>query len=93
MSEAPSCDLKIKVVPNASKSAVVGWMGDTLKVRIQAVPEDGKANKALLALLAKELDLPKHSVELLTGDTSRDKRVRIHGLSAEALSDVLGRPG
>ncbi len=92
MSDAPSCDLKIKVVPNASKSAVVGWMGDTLKVRIQAVPEDGKANKALLEFFAKQLKLPKRSVELLAGDTSREKRVRIHGLSEEALLAELGRP-
>ena len=89
MSETPSCDLKIKVVPNASKSAIVGWMGDTLKVRIQAVPEDGKANKALLAFLAKEFGLPKRSVELLNGDTSRDKRVRIHGLLESEVNRLL----
>ena len=89
MSETPSCDLKIMVVPNASKSAIVGWMGDTLKVRIQAVPEDGKANKALLAFLAKEFGLPKRSVELLNGDTSRDKRVRIHGLLESEVNRLL----
>jgi len=41
------CTLAIKVVPNASKTEITGWLGDSLKIRLQATPQDGKANKAL----------------------------------------------
>ncbi len=85
-----SCELKIKVVPNASKTQVVGMLGDALKIKLQAVPEDGKANKALLEFLAEKLGLPKKSVELVTGETAREKRVRITGISPDEAMRNLG---
>lgn len=50
-----------------------------LKARVSAPPEDGKANKALIALLAKSLKLPKSSISIITGDTARKKILRIEG--------------
>ena len=75
--------LEIKVIPNAPKSKIEGWEEGRLKVKIRALPEKGKANAELIALLANVFDLPKSQIELLTGATSRLKRVRIHGLSQE----------
>jgi uncharacterized protein (TIGR00251 family) len=70
--------LGLKVVPRAGKSEVVDQMGDgTWRVRLAAVPEKGKANEELRALLARYLDIRKEQVELVSGATSTHKRVRI----------------
>lgn len=69
--------LNVKLIPNASKSEVVGWEGDCLKVRVNAIPEKGKANAALLKLLAHYFHLPVSSFSLIGGLTSRKKRVLI----------------
>jgi uncharacterized protein (TIGR00251 family) len=84
-------ELKIKVVPNASKSEIMGWVGDSLKIRIQAVPEDGKANKALIEFLSRKFNLSRRSVELVAGETSREKRVRITGLTQSELNMCIAQ--
>ena len=65
------------VQPNASKNAVVGMYGDELKVSLKTPPVDGKANKELCRFFAAEFDLSAGSVQLLSGQTSRRKRVLI----------------
>lgn len=84
----PSCTLAVKAVPNAPRSTLAGWLGEALKVRVQAPPVEGRANEALCAFLAGELDLPRRAVTVLRGDTSRLKLVRIEGL---AEADVRAR--
>lgn len=81
----PSCLLTIKAVPNAAKSEVVGWLGDALKIKLKAPPVDGKANAELCRFLAKTLGLPKSAVTLATGETARQKRVRIEGLTLDEV--------
>ncbi len=72
-------DLKIKVIPRSARSEIAGTMDDgTLKVRIKAVPEDGKANRELCAFLAKHYGVSAEKVELLAGATSTRKLVRVH---------------
>ena len=72
-------DLKIKVIPRSPRSEIAGAMADgTLKVRIKAVPEDGKANRELCAFLAKHYGVSSDKVELLSGVTSTRKLVRVH---------------
>lgn len=78
---APSCKLAIKAVPNAPRSALAGWLGDTLKVKLHAPPVEGKANEELCRFLAETLDLPRRAVTLVNGDTSRQKLVAIAGLT------------
>jgi uncharacterized protein (TIGR00251 family) len=78
-----SCVISVKATPNSTKDELQGWLGDHLKVRIQAPPTDGKANERLCAFLAEKLLLPKHSVNLSSGASSRQKRVSIQGLSLE----------
>ena len=77
----PSCTLNLKVIPNAPGDAVAGWLGETLKVRVDAPALDGRANAALLVFLATQLGLPRRAVTLLHGDKSRLKVVRIAGLN------------
>jgi hypothetical protein len=70
--------LRIKVQPRASSDALAEIIGDALKVRITAAPVDGKANKHLIAFLAKAFKVAKSDIELLSGQTGRDKRLKIH---------------
>jgi len=73
--------LRIKVQANASKDEFCDAMGQQLKVRISAPPVDGKANQYLIKFLAKQLRVSKSQVELVSGETSREKRFKIFGLS------------
>ena len=89
----PSCTLPIKAIPNAPRSAVCGWLGDALKVKIHAPPVESRANDALCEFLAATLALPRRAVTVVRGDTSRQKLVRITGLTlAETTSRLTLRP-
>ena len=66
---------KIYVQPKASKNAVVGLHDDALKIRLTAPPVDGAANKMCIKFLSKQLDIPKSSIEIVSGQTSRTKHV------------------
>lgn len=83
-----SCKLAIKAVPNAPRNAVAGWVGDALKVKVHAPALEGRANEELCGFLADALGLPKRAVSVAHGDKSRQKVVRIDGLS---LDEVRGR--
>jgi uncharacterized protein (TIGR00251 family) len=85
--------LKIKVLPGASSSGIAGWLGDTLKVRVSAPPEKGKANAAVEALLAKALDLPDGAVRIASGQSSPRKVVEIDGLSHAEILERLSTGG
>ncbi len=75
------CTLAIKAVPNAPRSEVVGWLGDALKIKIHAPALEGRANDALCEFLADALAFPRRAVTLAHGDKSRQKLVRIAGLT------------
>jgi len=69
--------LNVKVIPRASKDSIQGILGDALKVRIQAPPVEGKANARLVRFLSKQWKIPRASIEILSGETGRNKRLRI----------------
>lgn len=77
--------VRLHVQPGAGKTAVVGRHGDALKVRVAAPPEGGRANDAVVALIAQTFDTKLAAVQLLSGQSSRAKRVQIDGI---ALADV-----
>ena len=79
-------ELDIRVQSRASRNAVE-IDGERITVRVTAAPESGKANDAVVALLAKRLGVPKRSVQIVRGHKSRDKRISIDGISSkESLS-------
>jgi uncharacterized protein (TIGR00251 family) len=78
-----SCRLKVKAVPGASRSEIVGRLGEALKVRVAAPPEGGKANREILELLAEKLGLPATGVSLVSGAASPAKVVALRGVTAE----------
>jgi uncharacterized protein len=65
--------LRVRVQPKARANAVLGWRGEALRVTVTAAPEDGKANRAVIELLAATLSVPPSSISLVRGATSRDK--------------------
>lgn len=81
--------LCVKVVPKASRNQISGWEGEELKVRLNAVPEKGKANETLIAFLAKELAISQSQIQLASGETSRHKRLLITGLSLQDCEKKL----
>jgi hypothetical protein len=85
-----SCTIAVKAIPNAPRSEIIGWLGDALKIKVHAPPVEGRANEVLCEFLADEFDLPRRAVTVLRGDTSRQKVIRIDGLS---LADLKARIG
>ena len=81
--------LDIRVIPRASKTQIVGMHDGALKVRIAAPPVDGAANAELVKLLAKAFGVSKSSIEIISGETSKTKRIRISGASETAITAVL----
>ncbi len=81
--------LRLRVVPGARRSGIVGRHADGWKVRVAAAPGAGKANEALLRLLARTLDLPRRDLALTRGRASRDKVVTVEGLAGEAADGKL----
>jgi uncharacterized protein (TIGR00251 family) len=81
--------LRLHVQPGAGRSAVVGRHGDALKVRVAAPPRDGRANDACVALIAETLGAKKADVELVSGQASRTKRVRVRGVEAQDVERLL----
>ncbi len=69
--------LKVRVIPNASRDEVVGLVDDVLKVKLQAVPEGGRANKSLCALLARHFGCRPREIRILSGEKSRLKVVEL----------------
>ena len=78
--------ISIRVVPRASKDGIAGLLGtEALKVRIQAPPVEGKANAYLIKYLSKQWKISKSTIEILSGETGRNKRIRIFNPPAELL--------
>ena len=83
--------LSVKLQPRASANEIAGPMGDELRIKVTAPPVDAAANEALVRLLADVLDCSRSRVELVRGQTSRHKLVRLRGFNAEEVARRLGQ--
>lgn len=81
--------LRLHVQPRAASNGIAGIQGNMLKLRLTTPPVDGKANKAVIAYLAKLFHLPKSAITLKSGQQSRSKTVLINGIEREQLQQVL----
>jgi uncharacterized protein (TIGR00251 family) len=72
--------LRLRVVPGSSRAEIIGRHGDAWKVRVTAAPEQGRANDAVLRLLADALSLPRDAVTIVSGHSGRDKIVELAGV-------------
>jgi hypothetical protein len=79
----------IKVHPRAKKNSITGEAGDALKLALTSPPVDGRANQACLEFFAKLLNVPRSSVTIAAGDTSRNKVIRVRDLSAAQVEERL----
>jgi uncharacterized protein (TIGR00251 family) len=79
----------VKVQPRARKNAITGELGDVLKIALTAPPVDGKANAACIEFFANLLKLPRSSITIASGQSSRNKVIRVAGLSADELRTRL----
>jgi len=80
---------KVRVQPRASKDQVSGLLEDAVKIRLTAPPVDGEANKALCVFLAKKLGVMRSQVDLVTGQTGRNKLVKVSGVTVESVLQAL----
>ena len=79
----------VKVHPRARKNAITGVVGDALKVALTAPPVEGKANQAVIEFFAELFAIPRSSVTIASGETSRNKVVRVAGLSKQVVEQRL----
>ncbi|CAN5412578.1 DUF167 family protein YggU [soil metagenome] len=82
-------ELEIRVIPRASKSEVVGEHDGALKVRISSPPVDGAANAELIKLLSKFFGVAKADIDLMSGQTSKTKRIRIANVSRSRFNELV----
>ena len=80
----------VKVHPRARKNAITGELGSALKLSLTAPPIDGKANEACIEFFAKLLKVPRSSVTIASGQTSRAKMIRVAGISVEEVRKRIG---
>ena len=83
--------IRIRVQPRASRTEIVGEYAGAIKLRVAAPPVDGKANEECRRFLAKLLKVSATSVEIISGESSRDKLIRIQNMSAARVLEALGR--
>jgi uncharacterized protein (TIGR00251 family) len=86
---AAGASFEVRVHPRARKDAVTGQVGDALKISLTTPPIEGRANEACIEFFAKLLKVPRSSVTIASGLTSRNKVIRVAGLSAAELSERL----
>lgn len=84
--------LRVRVQPGARRSEVVGWQAGVLRVRVQAPPVEGRANEALVELLARALGVPKGTLSVRLGRGAREKLLVVEGLTEAELRARLGQP-
>ena len=77
------CVINVRLSPRSSKNEIVGFEGDNLKVKVKSPPVDGLANRDLIKLMAKRLNLSKGKIEIISGHTSRLKALKFHGINKE----------
>jgi hypothetical protein len=89
----PPVVISVRIQPRASRNGIVLSDDGGVKVRLTAPPVDGAANEALVSFLAEVLAVSKSRVEIIAGHTSRDKRIRISGITDEAVQRLLYAAG
>ena len=81
--------VSVKVQPNASKDRIVGEHADQIKIAVTVAPEKGKANKAVVKVLSRWLGIKSSDIEIVSGETSRDKKVFIRNISEADFNRVI----
>jgi uncharacterized protein (TIGR00251 family) len=83
-------EFTVRVIPRASRSEVVGEFDGALKVKVSAPPVDGAANAEIQKLIAKRLGVSRSAVQIVSGESSKTKRLRVSGVTAAQVLEALG---
>lgn len=86
---ADGVSFSVRVQPRASRTAILGVLGNALKVAVAAPPVEGKANEALIRFFAELFEVQRSAVEIVSGEATRNKVVRVVGVTAELVRDRL----
>ena len=86
--EGNAISFVVRVIPRSSVSEIVGEYDGAVKVRLTSPPVEGAANAELIKLFSKKLDVPKSSITIVSGETSKTKRLRVSGVTSEQLRSV-----
>jgi len=89
MADSGGTVIKVKVIPRSSRTEILGKENDIYRMKLTAPPVEGKANKAVIELLAEKLGVPKREIEIVSGKTGRLKTIRIRGLTAGEVAQAL----
>lgn len=87
---ANGVSFRVKVIPRAKRDEIVGVENDAVKIRLNAPPVEGRANEALVKFLAQTLGIARSNVEIVRGDSSRHKVVRVRGIRVDQIREKLG---
>jgi uncharacterized protein (TIGR00251 family) len=79
----------LKITPNASTNQIIGWKENLLCIRIRGVTEKGQVNENLIDFLSTHFSIPKSHIEILSGHTSRLKRIRLSGITNQQIETRL----
>lgn len=85
--------LSIKVIPQAPKTTLAGCQGEWIRIKLTAPPVEGKANKALVEFLARQLSVPKNHITLVAGEAARMKIVQVEDCAEHSLKAFLAKAG
>ena len=83
--------ITVRVVPRSSKTEIAGDHDGVLKIKLKAPPVGGAANEELIRFLSKTFHIPKANVQLISGLTGRNKRIRLAGVAPSQIADLVGK--
>jgi len=89
MADSSGTVIKVKVIPRSSRTEVLGKENDIYRMKLTDPPVEGRANKAVIELLAEKLGVPRREIEIVSGKTGRLKTIRIRGLTAAEIAQAL----
>ena len=89
LESAKGVTFAVKVHPRARKNEIAGTVGDALKLALTAPPAEGKANQSVIEFFAELFEIPRSSVSIASGETSRNKVIRISGISVQRVREKI----
>ena len=89
MADSVGTVIKVKVIPRSSRTEILGKENDIYRMKLTDPPVEGRANKAVIELLAEKLGVPRREIEIVSGKTGRLKTIRIRGLTAAEIAQAL----
>ncbi len=81
--------INVRLIPRGSTNKIIGVLDDAIKIKLQAPPIEGKANKALIKFLSKQLKVPASHIAIITGKTNRNKRILVYKTTKDYITEKL----